>query len=175
MRPEHAGDCPQPIALLSDSHLGVAMHAEVMGDEPILICYDGSASAERAIATAGRLFRERKAVVLDVVPLQEVAGAYAATGSDAAALDRLTLHTAATRARVGAELARAAGLRARGRVELEAPTWLGISDVADGISAAAIVIGSRGLNGMKALVEGSASHQVATHVGRPILIVPPPA
>jgi nucleotide-binding universal stress UspA family protein len=147
---------------------------EEMDDAPILICYDGSASAERAIASAGRLFGQRRAVVLDVGPLQEVAEAYAAMGSDAAALDRLTLEAAAARADAGAELARAAGFRARGRAELEAPTWLGVSKVADEVGAAAIVIGSRGLSGMRALLEGSLSHQVATHAGRPVLIVPPP-
>ena len=150
------------------------MHAEAMDDGPILICYDGSASAELAIAAAGRLFGQRRAVVLDVAPLQEVAEAYAAMGSDAAALDRLTLQTAAARAEAGAELARAAGFHAQGRAQVEAPTWLGVVEVADEIGAAAIVIGSRGLSGMRALLEGSVSHQVATHAGRPVLIVPPP-
>ena len=150
------------------------MHAEAMDDRPILICYDGSASAERAIATAGGLFGRRRAVVLDVAPLQEVAEAYVAVGSEAASLDRLTLHAAAARADAGAELARAAGFRARGRAELEAPTWLGVSEVADEIDAAAIVIGSRGLSGIREFLEGSLSHQVATHAGRPVLIVPPP-
>ena len=145
-----------------------------MQPEPILICYDGSPSAARAIAAAGRLFGQRRAVVLDVAPLQEVAEASAAVGSDAAALDRLTLDAAAARAEAGAELARAAGLRASGRAELEARTWLGVSEVADEIGAAAIVIGSRGLSGVKALLEGRVSRQVATHAGRPVLIVPPP-
>ncbi len=168
------GDFPQPIALLSDSRPHVAMHAEPMDDGPIRICYDGSASAERAIATAGRLFAQRTGVVLDVGPLQEVAEAYAAAGSDAAALDRLTLDAAAARADAGAELARAAGFRAHGRAELEAPTWLGVTEVADEIGGAAIVIGSRGLSGMRAFLEGSLSHQIATHAGRPVLIVSPP-
>ncbi len=104
VNPRPAGGFPQPIALPSDSHRHVAMHAGAMDDGPILICYDGSASAERAIAAAGRLLGRRTAVVLDVGPLQEVAEAYAAMGSDAAALDRLALHTAAARAEAGAEL-----------------------------------------------------------------------
>jgi hypothetical protein len=45
-----AGDFPQRIALPSDSHPHVVMHAEAMDDGPILICYDGSASAEQASA-----------------------------------------------------------------------------------------------------------------------------
>jgi nucleotide-binding universal stress UspA family protein len=36
-----------------------------------------------------------------------------------------------------------------------------------------IVIGSRGLKGMREILEGSLSHAVAEHAGRPVLIVPP--
>jgi nucleotide-binding universal stress UspA family protein len=144
-----------------------------MDDEPILICYDGSESAQKAIAAAGELFGGRRAVVLDVGPLQEVAEAYAAMGSEAAALERLAFDAAAARADAGAELARAAGLRAEGRAEVDAPTWRGVIEVADEIGAAAIVIGSRGLTGVRAFLEGSLSHEVATHAGRPVLIVPP--
>jgi nucleotide-binding universal stress UspA family protein len=146
-----------------------------MADEPILICYDGSESARNAIAVAGSLLGGRRAVVLEVAPLQEVAEAFAGMGSGAASLDRLALDTAAARADEGAELARAAGFRAAGRTELESPTWLGVVEVADEIGAAAIVVGSRGLGGIRALFEGgSVSHQVATHAGRPVLVVPPP-
>jgi nucleotide-binding universal stress UspA family protein len=144
-----------------------------MSDEPILICYDGSEGARNAIAVAGGLLGGRQAVVLDVAPLQEVAEAYAAMGSGVGGLDRLALDTAAARADEGAELARAAGFRARGRAELESPTWLGVVDVADEIGAAAIVIGSRGLTGIRSFFEGSVSHDVATHAGRPVLVVPP--
>jgi len=37
-----------------------------------------------------------------------------------------------------------------------------------------IVIGSRGLSGLREMLEGSLSHQLAEHAGRPVLIVPPP-
>ena len=37
----------------------------------------------------------------------------------------------------------------------------------------AIVVGSRGLTGVHEAFEGSVSHQVAEHAGRPVLIVPP--
>jgi nucleotide-binding universal stress UspA family protein len=55
-----------------------------------------------------------------------------------------------------------------------APTWEGIVDVADELDAAVIVIGSRGLSGLKEILDGSLSHQLAEHAGRPVLIVPPP-
>jgi nucleotide-binding universal stress UspA family protein len=79
------------------------------------------------------------------------------------------------RAQVGADRARRAGFDAESRAGLAAPTWQGIIDVADEIDAAVIVLGSRGLNGARELLEGSVSHEVAQHAGRPLLIVPPPA
>jgi hypothetical protein len=38
------------------------------GERPILICYDGSDEAHRAIAVAATLLSGRRAVVLDVAP-----------------------------------------------------------------------------------------------------------
>jgi nucleotide-binding universal stress UspA family protein len=47
-----------------------------------------------------------------------------------------------------------------------------VVDVANEIDAAVIVVGSRGLRGMKERLEGSVSHQIAEHAARPVLIVP---
>jgi nucleotide-binding universal stress UspA family protein len=143
-------------------------------DRPLLICFDASEDGGRAIAAAAALFAGRRAVVLDVAPLEVVAEAYAAVGSNAAELDRLAYDAAVERARSGAERARAAGLRAVGRGEVDSPAWRGITEVADEIDAAVIVIGSRGLAGARSRLAGSVSHEVATHAGRPVLVVPPP-
>lgn len=51
-------------------------------------------------------------------------------------------------------------------------TWQRIVEVADELGAAVVVIGSRGLTGLRELTEGSASHDVAAHSRRPVLIVP---
>jgi nucleotide-binding universal stress UspA family protein len=59
------------------------------------------------------------------------------------------------------------------RSAVETPIWRGIVKVADQISAAAIVIGSRGLTGIHEVVAGSLSHEVAVRAGRPVLVVPP--
>ena len=69
--------------------------------------------------------------------------------------------------------AREAGFRAEPRAELVEPVWEGIVDVADEIDAAVIVLGSRGFKGIREQFEGSVSHEVAEHAGRPVLIVPP--
>jgi nucleotide-binding universal stress UspA family protein len=64
-------------------------------------------------------------------------------------------------------------LQAEPRGQLASSTWKGIVDVADELDVAVIVIGSRGLTGMKKVFDASLSQQVAEHAGRPVLIVPP--
>ena len=78
-------------------------------------------------------------------------------------------------AEAGASHARRAGLEAEARATIASTTWQGIVDVADELDATAIVIGSRGLGGLREFARGSVSHDVATHARRPVLIVPPAA
>jgi nucleotide-binding universal stress UspA family protein len=146
-----------------------------MGQGPILICYDGSAGAQHAIAVVGTLLAGRRAVVLDVGPLDLVAETYAAAGSGAADVNRAVFDGTLAQAEAGAELARHAGFDAEPRAEVETPTWRGILQVADEIDAALIVLGSEGRTGLSELLEGSVSHDVAEHARRPVLVVPPAA
>lgn len=145
-----------------------------VGQGPILICYDGSAGAQHAIAVAGTLLAGQRAVVLDVGPLDLVADTYAAGGSGAADVNRAVFDGTLAQAEAGAALARQAGFDAEPRAEVEAPTWRGILQVADEIDAALIVLGSEGRTGLSELLEGSVSHDVAEHARRPVLVVPPP-
>jgi nucleotide-binding universal stress UspA family protein len=146
-----------------------------MSDEPILICYDGSDGAERAIDAAATLFGARHAIVLDVGPPLTAAESLATLSPvvPGAAFEELNTADALDRAKVGAERARGAGFVAEARAGVAAPTWEGIVDVADDIDAAVIVVGSRGLNGAQEVLQGSVSHDIAEHAGRPVLIVPP--
>jgi len=147
-----------------------------MSSEPILICYDGSQSAEHSFHAAAALLTGRKAIVADIGPVLTGAEGYAAVtpGINIAWLEQENLAGALQRAEQGAELARRAGFDAEARAELSAPTWEGIVDLANEIEAAVIVIGSRGLTGVRERLEGSVSHQVAEHSRRPVLIVTPP-
>jgi nucleotide-binding universal stress UspA family protein len=147
----------------------------LVDDAPVLICYDGSADADRAIDSAAALFGTRRAVVVDIGSMLTTAESLAAIGSvvPGDAFETLNTESAMEKARAGADRARAAGFRAEPRAELMDPTWEGIVDVADEIEAAVIVLGSRGLKGLREQLEGSVSHQVAEHAGRPVLIVPP--
>ena len=143
---------------------------------PILLCCDGSEESGRAIATAAGLLGLRRAVVLDIGPVITAAESLATLSpvAPAAAFEELNTTDVLERARQGAERARRAGFEAEARAELASPTYEGIVDVADEIDAAVIVIGSRGLSGAREAFEGSISHAVAEHAGRPVLIVPPP-
>jgi nucleotide-binding universal stress UspA family protein len=143
-------------------------------DSPILICYDDSDGAKRAIEVAAALLVDRKAVVLAVGPPLTVGESYASLGVMTPSFQELNEDDALARAETGAGLARKAGFTAEARAGIAAPTWDGVVQVADEIDAAAIVTGSRGFTGAKELVEGSVSHAVAEHAGRPVLIVPPP-
>jgi nucleotide-binding universal stress UspA family protein len=147
-----------------------------MHDSQVLICYDGSDGAERAIDTAAALLGPRRAIVLDVGPQLTAPESLAVTLPVApqAAFGELNADDALRRAQVGVEHARRVGFEADARGNVAAPTWEGIVDVADEIDAAVILIGSRGLTGAREVLEGSVSHEVAEHAGRPVLIVPPP-
>jgi nucleotide-binding universal stress UspA family protein len=140
---------------------------------PILICYDGSDGARHAIEAAAGLLGGHPAVVLAVGPPLTGAESYAALGPMPPSFEELNEDQALDLAKAGAELARNAGFAAEARADVAAPTWEGVIQAADKIDAAVIVVGSRGLTGVKEALEGSVSHAVAEHAGRPVLIVPP--
>jgi len=151
------------------------MSATATRCEPILICYEDSPDAVRAIEAAAALLGPRRAVVVDVLPWMTPAESMAATSSvvPGNAFEELNGAEARRIAGRGAEIARSAGFEAEPRGELASATWEGIVGVADELDAAVIVIGSRGLMGMKKIFDASISQQVAEHAGRPVLIMPP--
>jgi nucleotide-binding universal stress UspA family protein len=184
--PEIRAPCAQSTQKLRrspDAHLPPVGHDRLVidvrridvHDSPVLICYDGSEGARRAIKAASSLFGARRAVVLDVGPPLTTAESIAAVSSvvPGNAFEDLNTADARDRANAGAAIAREAGFTAEARAELAAPTWEGILDVADAIDAEVIVVGTRGLSGTRELFEGSISHQLAEHSPRPVLMVPP--
>ena len=146
-----------------------------MHDGPILICYDGTDEARSAINHAASLLRARRAVVLDVAPLMTLSESLAITSSAVPgnAFTDLNESDARRGAEEGAAAARMAGFDAVARTDVAEPTWQSIVDTAAEIDAPVIVTGSRGLTGMHELLEGSVSHDVASHARRPVLVVPP--
>ncbi len=162
-------------AIESALEAAAVTHTANAEEAEILICYDGSNDAKRAVAAAAALLGSRHAVVLNVAPAMTFAEGMAATSSlvPGTAFEDLNRADALIRAEAGAARARRAGLDAEARATTASTTWRGIVDVADELDAAIIVIGSRGLGGLRELAGGSLSHDVATHARRPVLIVPP--
>jgi nucleotide-binding universal stress UspA family protein len=147
------------------------------GNAPILICYDNSDGARRAIETAGALFPGRTALVLHVwSPISVVAAAYGGLVALPSYDDKTLAEAASKIAEEGAALATAAGLDARG--EVAESTYEGtahaILDVVAEQGAGVVVLGARGLSAFRSFVLGSVSHAVAQHAHVPVLIVPPP-
>src|SRR4051812_35445773 len=122
-----------------------------MGDNQILICYDGSDEARNAINTAASLLKPRHAIVLEIESALRAAGSFAALSADVLhnSFGDLNADDARERSRAGAELAEEAGFIARARGDLASPTWKGIVDTANEVDATVIVIGSRGLTGAR--------------------------
>jgi len=151
---------------------------------PILIGYDGSDTARRAVREAADLFSSRRALVVTV---WEPGLAYEAstltadpTGLgpepvDPAAAQEVDDASKAHADRVaeeGVALAKSFGLQA------EALAVADEGNVADAIveqgndrGVAAIVVGSRGLSGLRARLEGSTSNAVAKHATCPVVLV----
>ncbi len=148
----------------------------------ILICYDGSADAQAAIQRAGELFGGQAATVLTVwEPFIDVV-ARSAAGLGAAGMisnideiDAASERAAREQADEGVERAQRVGLDAEPRTSSRgwtiAETILSEADV---IGASAIVLGSRGLTGLKSMLLGSVSHAVLQHADRAVTVVPSP-
>ena len=149
-------------------------------DEMILIGYDGSEDARTAIEQAGKLLGGQPATVLTVwEPFMEVL-AHSSFGAGMSAgmvdfeeIDAANRTGAETRAQEGAELARQAGLDAQPHTRNQV-TSIGdaILEEASELDATAIVVGSRGLTGVKSLVLGSVSHGLIHHADRTVIVVP---
>jgi nucleotide-binding universal stress UspA family protein len=137
----------------------------------VLIAYDGSVQANHAITIAGSLLRGGRAHVLHVwEPLSDLSG-LALSG---VVPDEDEESRAREIAQAGAALARLEGFDA----DAEAVRSGGhpartIEEVAERIEPDLIVLGSRGLHGLQAVLKGSVSRHVGSHVSSPVLIVPP--
>jgi nucleotide-binding universal stress UspA family protein len=146
-------------------------------DGPLLLCYDGSDDARSAIERAGALFPGRRALVVSVWQATAVPSSLGFAGETAGVVDFVQLDREAADdggrlADEGARIARHAGLLAEPHaVEAAGSVWKTIVEIADRDDAATIVMGSRGLTGLRALLLGSVSSAVVNHADRPTLIV----
>jgi nucleotide-binding universal stress UspA family protein len=137
--------------------------------KPILLCYDGSDDAYRAIEFAGSLFPGHKAVVLSVWEHYSLFSGVGIHGAE----DSLMQEASDLMAADGAERAQLAGFEATPlAVKADHGVASTIIEAADEHDAVLIVMGTRGNTGIRSLLLGSVSHDVAHHAQRPLLLVP---
>ncbi len=152
----------------------------------MVIAYDGSAAARQAVQEAARLLGPHPTLVVTV---WEPGLAYTgpAMASDGLTVNPMVnpevaievdrgVHQAAEQVSTdGAELAKSLGLAAEPLAVPDdgdvARTLLG---VARERNAAAIVVGSRGLSGLRARLEGSTSKTLLKHATCPVVVVHEP-
>ena len=147
----------------------------------ILICYDGSADAQAAIDQAGLLMAGSEATVLVIwETILETMTRHGALGmgmigfsGDDGAADAAIKQAAVDTAADGVQRAAAAGLVAQPRVVNRNDDIAAvILAEAAGLDAGVIVLGTRGLGGVKSLMLGSVSHAVLHHADRAVLVIP---
>ena len=160
------------------------MSAPVPDVRPVLLAYDGSDAAREAVREAAHLFGHRTVLVVTVWE----PGIAALMGSSAMDpfgvalmppdveavhdVDQAMRGHAEAIAQEGAELARSLGLAAE---PLAVPDQLDVPDTLVGLAeerdAQAVVVGSRGLSGIRSRVLGSTSRRVLDHCKRPVVVV----
>jgi nucleotide-binding universal stress UspA family protein len=150
---------------------------------PVVIAYDGSDLSKAAVRHAAELFPARPAVLATVwepglaaIPI----GSPDAPGGDAlppdpetvVEVDHIERDRATDVAAAGAELARSLGLAAEPHAvsdELDvADTLIGLARQR---SAAAVVVGSHGISGLRSRLLGSVSRKLIAHSDLPVLVV----
>jgi nucleotide-binding universal stress UspA family protein len=150
----------------------------------VVIAYDGSEPAERALAEAGRLLAARRALVLvvwksglgfELLELPAISGIPPAPVDVRTALDidEATYERARRLAEHGARVAREAGFDAEGLVVAEDPD-VSISRtivrVARERGSAAIVLGERAQGRLEEVLLGSISRDVIRYAPCPVLV-----
>jgi EmrB/QacA subfamily drug resistance transporter len=143
----------------------------------IVIAFDGSDNARHAIQVAARELDGGRAAVVHVwQPLPgdgPVTAAALAAGAGEAEIE-LEAERALATAEEGANLARAAGFDAEAHaLRTDGSIGEAIVDYADRNGTRVVVIGTRGLSGVRSALAGSVTTHLTQHVRVPVLAIPP--
>lgn len=154
--------------------------------EEVLIAYDGSGAARQAVVDAAKVLRSCRVLVVTVweeglayagppMPPDTMVVSPTIEPGVALELDREVHQQAEQVAQEGAALARSLGLDAQPlAMPDEGSVARTILKLADERQAAAIVVGSRGLSGIRARLEGSTSKGLLKHARCPVIVVHEP-
>jgi nucleotide-binding universal stress UspA family protein len=148
---------------------------------PLLIGFDGSASAEEAVRAAARLYPGRATVVAHAwrsPTRMSLAGRALLGAPDPAVRDisreldeRQEAHASEV-ASSGAALAAELGLDARAAlVAADSSVWSALDEEAGRADAAVLVVGCRGQGAIAGALLGSVSSALAHNADRPLLVV----
>ena len=148
---------------------------------PVLIAFDGSNAARQAVREGASLTGSRQALVLTVwepgmefrvAPIGDLGISPPVVDVGAAQVADDALRARASRiAQDGAELAKSVGLDAEALALPGGNPAEIILELARERNVAAIIIGSRGLSGLRARFEGSTSNAVLKHSPCPVVVV----
>lgn len=152
------------------------------GEGPMLLCYDGSEHAKRAVRSAGELLGSRAALVVTVWRSYKgtTSAGLAGAPSDVVRraseeLDAAAERKAAEVAQEGVDLGRSVGLSdVTGEAVRARPNeWWTIVHTAAERLAPVVVVGSRGRSSVASAALGSVTRGIVTHAKAPVLVVPP--
>jgi nucleotide-binding universal stress UspA family protein len=163
------------------------MDAPRTDKEQVIVAFDGSPAARAAVVDAARILGACRVLVvtvweeglayaasMDVAPASPdaIISAPAVEPDVAREVDREVHDHARRVSSEGAALATSLGLDAEPLAVPDAGTiWRTILEVAGEHEAAAIVVGSRGLGGIRARLEGSTSKALLRHARCPVIVV----
>jgi nucleotide-binding universal stress UspA family protein len=155
-----------------------------VGSGPVVVGFDGSAAAERALREAGSLFAPRRALVVvvweagrafDLMELPSVSLDLPPAGLDvrtAFEVDRVMYEQAQRLAQQGASIAREVGLDAEALAVADELTVADtLTRVAAEEEAQALVVGSHGHSTLGELLLGSTTRGVLRHADCPVVVV----
>ena len=170
----------EPAAETSDTGTG---GRESAVQNVLMIAYDGSPNADRAIRYAGQFLRADTAYVVTAwqpggmspTRLSTLSGGmqpFIDTRLEAGVDHALEVEAETINTR-GVALAASVGLTARGSlVEVESTVWGALVAAADALEVDLLVTGTRGASGLRALLHSSVAERVLKHCHRPVFIVP---
>jgi nucleotide-binding universal stress UspA family protein len=139
---------PRPVLVVPHPLL-TAEHA-ALAEGPVVVGLDGSAGAQEALATAARLFPDRRRLPVSVEDGH--------APSDSASADATTVRIPMPGGHAGTGRAVAAGL----------------AEYASREAAAVLVVGSRGRSAVREILLGSVAMATLHHAHRPVLVVSNP-
>jgi nucleotide-binding universal stress UspA family protein len=147
---------------------------------PMVVGYDGSDEAARAIGFVAKMFPGSEALVVTAWrPISEAILAVTLGPtppiSDPSDADARQRRAAENLARDGAKRASQAGLRAESlAIRADGPIWTALDAAAEERDARLISVGSHGHAGVESVMPGNVSVGLVNHASRPVLVVTAP-